>query len=293
MYELIQVGKRTFYIASPSKVGIYKIDDDSVCLIDSGIDKDAAKRVHNVLQENGWNVAMIINTHSHADHIGGNAFFQEKTNCPIYCAGTDRIFVIHPELESSYLFGGFPNKDLRNKFLAAKKSKAEELTTEVLPKGLEMKRLDGHAFSHVGIKTSDDIWFLGDAITTEEIINKYHVVFLVDVEKTFASLEIIKTLQGKLFVPSHGVVTEEIIDLANVNIEKMHEIILGILDICTEGASTETVIQKIFNNYNLTMTFAQNVLVGSSIRSYLSYLYDEGKLEVLFENNMLMWKKSQ
>ncbi len=290
MYELIQVGKKTFYIACPSKVGIYIIDKDNVCLIDSGSDKDAAKKVYKVLQEKKWNVKMIINTHSHADHIGGNAFFQEKTNCSIYCAGTDRMFVLYPELESSYLFGGFPNKDLRNKFLSAPKSNALELTEEVLPTGLKMLRLDGHAFSQVGIRTDDDVWFLADAITTQEIIEKYHIVFLCDVEKTLKSLEVIKLLNGKLFVPSHGTVSEHILDLADSNIAKMKEIIKLVLNICKEARSSEIVIQKVFNHYNLSMTFAQNVLVGSTIRSYLSYLYDIGKIEALFEDNILVWK---
>ncbi len=290
MYELIQVGKKTFYIACPAKVGIYQIDDSNVCLIDSGSDKDAAKKVYKVLQEKNWNVKMIINTHSHADHIGGNAFFQEKTNCSVYCAGIDRMFVLHPELESSYLFGGFPNKDLRNKFLSAPKSYAFELSEDVLPKGLEMLRLDGHAFSQVGIKTDDEVWFLADAITTEEIISKYHLVFLCNVQKTFESLEKIKTLQGNAFIPSHGMVCEDIKTLGDINIAKMLEIITLLLDTCKEAKSTEVVIQKVFFHYNLTMTFAQNVLVGSTIRSYLSYLYDEGKLEALFEDNVLVWK---
>ncbi len=290
MYELIQVGKKTFYIASPAKIGIYCIDEENVCLFDSGLDTGAAKRVYRVLQENNWNLSMIINSHSHADHIGGNAFLQEKTGCDIYCAGVDRMFVLHPELESSYLFGGFPNKDLRNKFLAAKKSDAKELTNDVIPKGLEFIRLDGHAFSHIGLKTDDDVWFLGDAITTEEIIEKYHVVFLCDVEKTLESLNTIKTLQGSVFIPSHGSVVENVDLLAERNIEKMNEIVAFILEVCKEAKSTETIIQEIFNHYNLTMNFAQNVLVGSTIRSYLSYLYDNGRIKATFEDNILVWK---
>ncbi len=290
MYELIQVGKKTYYIACPAKVGIYLLDGQSVCLIDSGSDKEAAKKVYKVLQEQNWNIAMIINTHSHADHIGGNAFFQEKTNCPIYCSGTDRMFVLHPELESSYLFGGFPNKDLRNKFLSAPKSNAQELADSAIPQGLEIVQLDGHAFSQVGIKTDDDIWFLGDAITTEDIIQKYHVVFLCDVEKTFQSLETIKTLKGKLFIPSHGLATNSVIDLADINISKMKEILDFLLHTCKQPMSSETIIKNVFDHYSLTMTFAQNVLVGSTIRSYLSYLYDKESIEVIFTENVLQWK---
>ena len=44
MYELIQAGPRSFYINSPVKIGVYLIDDEKVCLIDSGNDKDAGRK---------------------------------------------------------------------------------------------------------------------------------------------------------------------------------------------------------------------------------------------------------
>ena len=44
MYELIQAGERTYYIECPAKMGLFNINDEEVCLIDSGNDKDAAKK---------------------------------------------------------------------------------------------------------------------------------------------------------------------------------------------------------------------------------------------------------
>ena len=41
MYELIQISDRSYYIQSPAKIGLVKLDDTNVCLIDSGNDKDA------------------------------------------------------------------------------------------------------------------------------------------------------------------------------------------------------------------------------------------------------------
>ena len=38
------------------------------------------------------------------------------------------------------------------------------------------------------------------------------------------------------------------------------------------------------------MDYAQYVLVGSTIRSYLSYLFDAGKVEAFVENAFLLWK---
>ena len=51
MYELKQVGERTYYIDSPTRMGIYQLDNGEVCLIDSGNDKDAGKKVQNILGE--------------------------------------------------------------------------------------------------------------------------------------------------------------------------------------------------------------------------------------------------
>ena len=43
MYELIQVAENSYYIQSPAKIGIYKLNETEVCLIDTGNDKDAGK----------------------------------------------------------------------------------------------------------------------------------------------------------------------------------------------------------------------------------------------------------
>jgi hypothetical protein len=38
------------------------------------------------------------------------------------------------------------------------------------------------------------------------------------------------------------------------------------------------------------MNFEQYVLVGSTVRSYLSWLKDTGKLLAEFQDSMLLWK---
>lgn len=44
MYELKQLGERSFYINCPSKIGLYLMEEHQVCLIDSGNDKDTGKK---------------------------------------------------------------------------------------------------------------------------------------------------------------------------------------------------------------------------------------------------------
>ena len=51
-------------------------------------------------------------------------------------------------------------------------------------------------------------------------------------------------------------------------------------------------MKRLFTDYSLTMNFEQYVLVGSTIKSYLSWLKDSGKITARFEDNMLLWERN-
>ena len=291
MYELIQVSDQSYYIQSPAKIGLVKLNEQDVCLIDSGNDKNAGRKVRQLLDANGWQLTAIYNTHSHADHVGGNKYLQGQTGCKIYAPGMECAFTRYPVLEPAFLYGGFPCKDLRHKFLLAQESDARELTQDCLPDGFSFLPLPGHFFAMVGFRTPDDGVDLADCLSSRETLDKYQIVFLYDVAAYLETLETVKSLQAKMFVPAHAEASEEIADLAQYNIRKVMEIADKITDTCREPLCFETILQKLFTDYGLTMNFEQYVLVGSTVRSYLAWLKDAGRIDSLFENNLLLWKR--
>lgn len=292
MYELIQVSEHNYYIQCPAKIGLVKLNDTEVCLIDSGSDKDAGRKVRQILDANGWKLRAIYNTHSNADHIGGNKYLQGQTGCRIYAPGIECDFTSHPILEPAFLYGGYPCKDLRHKFLLAQESKAEPLTGEVLPEGFELIPLPGHFFDMAGFRTPDDVVYLADCLSARETLDKYQIGFIYDVASYLETLEKVKTMKAKLFIPSHAAPEEDISDLAQYNIDKIREIAGRILEVCAEPLCFETILQKLFTEYGLTMNFEQYVLVGSTVRSYLSWLKDTGKLNAGFGGNLLLWQQA-
>lgn len=292
MYELIQVSEHNYYIQCPAKIGLVKLNDTEVYLIDSGSDKDAGRKVRQILDANGWKLRAIYNTHSNADHIGGNKYLQGQTGCRIYAPGIECDFTSHPILEPAFLYGGYPCKDLRHKFLLAQESKAEPLTGEVLPEGFELIPLPGHFFDMAGFRTPDDVVYLADCLSARETLDKYQIGFIYDVASYLETLEKVKTMKAKLFIPSHAAPEEDISDLAQYNIDKVREIAGRILEICAEPLCFETILQKLFTEYGLTMNFEQYVLVGSTVRSYLSWLKDTGKLNAGFGGNLLLWQQA-
>ncbi len=291
MYELNHITGNSYYIQSPSKMGLVKLNDTDVCLIDSGNDKDAGRKVRQLLDANGWHLTAIYNTHSNADHIGGNRYLQGQTKCKIYAQGIECDITRHPVLEPAFLYGGFPPKDLRHKFLMAQESDAQELTPGVLPEGFELLQLPGHFFHMVGFRSPDDVVYLADCLSSRETLDKYQIGFLYDVAAYLDTLEKVKTMQAAAFVPAHAEVTEDIAPLAQYNIDKVHEIADHMVTLCAEPVIFEELLKKLFDDYGLTLTFEQYVLVGSTVKSYLAWLKDTGRLTVLFEDNRLLWRR--
>ena len=73
----------------------------------------------------------------------------------------------------------------------------------------------------------------------------------------------------------------------------MLEIADKLICICKEPTNFESILQRVFSDYGLVMNFEQYALVGSTVRSYLSWLYDSGKVTVSFEDNLMLWKTAE
>lgn len=292
MYELIQVSANTYYIQSPAKIGLYRLSEQDVCLIDSGNDKDAGRRVKKLLDANGWRLTAIYNTHSNADHIGGNKYLQAQTGCKIYAPGIECCFTRHPVLEPAFLYGGCPCKDLRHKFLLAQESDARPLTEEALPAGFSRIGLPGHFFEMAGYRTPDDVVFLADCLSSEQTLEKYGIPFVYDVAAYLDTLERVQGMEAALFVPAHAEATADIAPLARANMAQVHRVAGTILDLCRTPLCFEEILQGLFSAFALAMDFEQYVLVGSTVRSYLSWLKDTGRLTARFEDNRLLWQQA-
>lgn len=289
MFELNQVGERSYYINCPAKIGIYKVNDTEVYLIDSGNDKDAGRKVRKILSENGWNLKGIINTHSNADHIGGNKYLQQQTGCKIFADGIEAAFTKYPLLEPSFLYGGYPCKDLRHKFLLASESDVCEITDADFPKELEVIPLRGHFFDMIGIRTPDNVVFLADCISSKSTLEKYQISFIYDVAEYLNTLDKVETMEAAMFVPAHSDVTNNIKRVVQINRQKVFDISNEIQSILKTPMCFEELLKQLFDEYGLTMNFEQYVLVGSTVRSYLSWLKDNEKIRVAFTENLLMW----
>lgn len=142
----------------------------------------------------------------------------------------------------------------------------------------------------VGYRTPDDVVYLADCLSSRETLDKYQIGFIYDVGAYLDTLEMVRSLQGAQFIPAHAQATDNIAPLAQYNIDKVHQIADDILELCARPLSAEALLQKLFARYGLEMNFEQYVLVGSTVRSYLSWLKDTGRIRAYFSDNMLLWQ---
>ncbi len=291
MYELIRAGERSYYIDCPAKIGLFETEG-GVCLVDSGNDKDAGRKVRQILDKNGWKLLAILVTHSNADHIGGCQYLQKQTGCRVFAPGIEAAFTRSPVLEPAFLYGGFPPKALRHKFLMAQPSPAEDVSAPGFPAGVDIIPLPGHFFDMVGYRTADGTAYIADCVSSAATLEKYGVPFIYDVAAYLDTLRKLPGLEAGLYVPAHAEAVEDIAPLAELNLRHVEALCESVLDLCAEPVCFDELLGRVFDRWALQLTMEQYVLVGSTVKSILSWHLDAGRAETLIENNRLLWRKA-
>ena len=289
MQELVKLGEKTYVLLEHTNVGFYLVNDNEVVVIDTGSSKDSAKLIDKILVENNWHLKCIINTHSHADHMGGNAYLENKYNVKAYSSSMESFICNNPILEPSLLYSAAPVKELKNHLLMAKPSHSLDINELDIP-GIEVLDLKGHAIGQIGILTSDDVLFTGDAYTSTKILEKYAIQYNYDIEEYINTLDYLLTTDYKYYVPSHGEVEKNCTNTVMINKENALKIEDYLLKILQEEKSFANLLSQVFNDYHITNNLMQYHLIGSTIKAFLAKLNNAGKVEITVRNGEMYIK---
>lgn len=291
MFDLIKLTENTYYFDLPTKIGVYKLNSKQVMLIDSGLNAKTAGRVLSVLEKMGLEVSFIINTHSHTDHAGGNRFICEKTGCKAYATPMEGVLIENPDVEATLVYGGYPCKDFRKKFMNTEACRTFPLSEAPLPCKSEVIPLSGHTAYMVGFKTPDDVYFIADSVNSKETLDKAKICYIYDIDTQLNTLEKLKKLDGRLCVPAHANPTRNVAELAQLNIDNILEIRKDIL-VCLKmkPKTTEELTAELCIKYGLKSDFMTLVMMTSGIRSHLSSLRHGGVIDWYIEDYRHYWK---
>lgn len=297
--NLNKIKGNTYYIDAPTNIGIYIFKNKNCLLIDTGIDKSAAKKEGELIIQNNLHPKYIINTHSHFDHCGGNLYFTENyPGCEVYASHTEKIFMQNPRLHEAILFSSNPIKilDIQRKGI----SDIYELEygiNKINNEKFEIIPLKGHSFEQIGIITPEKVCFTGDSIFSDEILQKYSFPYLYSIEEELATLQSIKNIDADYFVISHSkkiLSKDDIILLAQKNIDNINNYIDEFTVLLEQPLTREDIAENLTLLNNLTPDFREYHITFSSISAFLTYMYDKGMIDYSVENGKLYYfiKKS-
>ena len=292
MFELINLAGNTYCYTMPTNVGFYVTENKDAYIIDTGVNEKSAKRILAVAEENGWNIKAIILTHAHTDHAGGCKYLVETTGVTAYATEAERIFVEKPDLEPAMVYGAFPCRDFRGKFMNTPACKVSDIETLTLPEGMEIFHLPGHFADMIGVKTPDDVYFVADGVISDKTLEVCPMSYIFDIESQFETLENIKKYKGKLCVPSHAEPTRDIASLAQFNsdcLHKVNEVLLGMLE---KPQTLEELSAGFMTMWNLPETYLQFVMTCAGVRGHLTYLRHKCAVDYEISQGRMYWKKA-
>ncbi len=281
--------ERTGYFEGPVTVGVHFVQPDRVILIDSGSDDSAARKIAGHFEREGTEIAAVINTHSHADHCGGNAHLQKRTGCRVYACGIEASLITDTVLEPMYLYGGGPLEALQNKFLQAPPTESvirldagfqaiEGIDMELIP-------LFGHSPGMVGVRTPDDVVFLGDGLIGIETAQRHKILYNFNLGGMFTSLDAIEALNGKAFVISHGGFCDDVKAVATDNRNRLTALNDRIMEHCAAPIGREGLLEKILTDYCLEPPLPLYYLNLGIVSSHLAWLCSEKRIEAVMMGN--------
>lgn len=285
---LNKLSENVFYIAGRTNIGVITSSKNECIIIDSGIDENYGRRILKILSSNNLKIKALINTHAHADHIGGNKIIYERTNVKIYSSFGEKPFIENPLLEPLYLYGAFPPKMLRNKLFMAEPTPIYDILENDFD-GLKIIKIPGHSIDMIGI-LYENVAFIADALFSKEILEKHIIPYHLNIKQAIETIKNLKELKNLLCIPSHGSPSKDIEELIEVNfstIMKIRNIIIEELNIKNKTIEEliKNIIQRTLIKINNT---GQYSLIRSAILSYLSWLEEENILEIQISNNLPM-----
>ena len=282
-------------------VGVIDMGEGKAVLIDTGLSRDAAKKIIKALATINLTPAAIFNTHAHADHFGGNAHIVDKFGAQVYCPPDEAATLKMPMLEPIGLYAGAaPIKDLTGHFLLAPASRVDVVVNEgeytIGARTLRAVALPGHTLQHFGYIT-DSVLFAGDLVLSPEVLAKHGVPFCFNVGQTLASLDKMEALvtSGAVSVclPCHAPPTRDPLPLIAANRAKMQQIAEVVADAVrtADGLTTADVLTATADALGMTVTNAtQYYLMHLTLHAYLAYLLAQCVVTYSFAHNRMLWR---
>lgn len=294
--DLLQLTEKAYQLRGGSNAGLV-VHEGQAVLIDTGLDKDTAKKILRHVDALKANLAAVVITHAHADHFGGAATIKARTGARVYAPPLEAAVIENPMLEPLYLFSGaMPPAELRHKFTLGDACKVDELlaagTLVIADVPLEVIRAPGHAPNQM-IVAGGGACFVADAVFAPDVLAKHGIPFMVDVDAWLKTLDEVARLDGKweAFAPGHGPAVPTIGEWALQNADRLREIRDLVAEAVRQTDDLGGVIQYCASRLGMVIpNLTIYLLTQTAVLACLAALQTAGEVRTGIESNRLILK---
>ncbi|WP_295818589.1 MBL fold metallo-hydrolase [uncultured Deinococcus sp.] len=296
MSALIPLAPGVSYL--PGAVNSVVLEDGhgGALLVDTGLDDSHARKLLRALDSAGLTPTGILNTHSHADHHGGNTFILRRfPEVKVFAPPLEAAIITHPILEPIGLFGARPPHELQTKFLLAPPSPARLAPEPGLCRlggvTVELIEVAGHASMMYAVRVGE-VLYAADALFGPDALAKHPLVFCQDSGLQKAAAARLGELEGvRVTLPGHGGPTEELAELVAANLATHARTTQAVLDaVRQQPATVDDLLPRVCDTLGVTMTSAGAVVLNRAVVSaHLTELLEAGAVQMQVSANRLVF----
>lgn len=282
----------------PGAVNSLVVEDGrgGALLVDTGLDDGHARKLLRGLTERNLTPTGILNTHSHADHHGGNAFILRRfPELKVFAPPLEDAVITHPILEPITLFGARPPQELQNKFLLAPPSPArlapEPGLTRIGGAVVELLEVAGHASMMYAVRVGE-VLYAADALFGGAALAKHPLTFCADSALQKEAAARLGELEGvRVTLPGHGDPTPDLRELVEVNLAAYARTTAAVLEAVQVGAAgVDDLLARVCGALGVQMTNAGAVLLNRAVVSaHLTELLEAGQVSMRVDGNRLLF----
>ena len=156
-----------------------------------------------------------------------------------------------------------------------------------------MVNLKGHTEGSIGFLTPDRVFFIGDLLVGEEMLDKFDFLFTFDVAKQLKSLDKLETMDYDKIVLGHSreIITREesksLIEKNRAAVIKYIEQVKAVLS--KEELGYDKLLKHIIVDNDLKCNYKEYHFFKSSLVSLIAYLLDKGEVDYKIEDGELLY----
>ncbi|MFA6940539.1 MAG: MBL fold metallo-hydrolase [Clostridiaceae bacterium] len=277
-----------------SYIPFYKINDEEIIMLDTGWAKGERKGIDKILEENNFKVVGIINSHAHIDHIGNNSYLKEKYNSiiamPSYealvCSSTVNLKVYYSSQTLTDVTEHYGHMVCETDIMIS------DDQNKIYVCGIKFKivHTPGHSPAHICIITPDNVAYLGDALISYEVMEGAKMPYAYILREDLSSKAKLYDLKCSKYVVAHKGMYDDITNLITDNIDFYKNRAERIYNFIVGSMTMEDILKTVIKNFHINVkTRFKYAKIERMLRSYVEYLYETGKIELIMEDGFIKY----